>query len=143
MVLAGEGDSAAGGGENPVVLLVEDEIFIRLASADWLRDAGFEVIEAASGGEALSLVRAGKEFHLLATDITMPGEPDGVGLAHIVREMRPDLPILVVSSLLPERAAAVADRFVQKPYGPWELIQTVKELVEPIWRNRTGSCAAC
>lgn len=126
-----------------MVLLVEDEIFIRLATADWLRDAGFEVIEAANGGEALSLVRAGKDFHLLATDITMPGQPDGVGLARIVRELRPELPIVVASSLLPEHAAAVADRFIQKPYGPSELVGTVKELVEPIWQNRIANRDAC
>ena len=132
----------AGGGDRPVVLLVEDEIFIRLATADWLRDGGFDVIEAASGGEALSLVHAGKEFDLLATDITMPGEPDGIGLARRVRELRPELPILVASSLLPDRATAVADRFLQKPYSPSELVQSARELVEPIWRNRTGNRAA-
>ena len=138
-----EDEGGAGAQDAPVILLVEDEIFIRLATADWLRDAGFEVIEAADGAEALSVVHSGKSVDLLATDITMPGAPDGIGLARVVRELCPDLPILIISSLLPEPASAVADKFVQKPYGPAELVNTVKEMVEPRWRNRTGNSAAC
>lgn len=143
MTQLGAGEGAADDGARPVILLVEDEIFIRLASADWLREAGFAVIEAVDGGEALSLVQAGKTIDLLATDITMPGEPDGAALARIVRATQPELPIVIVASLLPEGAAAVADRFVQKPYSAAELVRAVKELVEPTWRKRTGTRAAC
>ncbi len=122
---------------SPVVLLVEDEIFIRIASAEWLRDEGFVVIEAANGPEALAILRSGREIDLLATDITMPGEPDGLELASIARKIHPGLPILLVSARLPEAGAPAADRLLAKPYQLPELVSTIQEMIEPSWRNRT------
>ncbi|MES2494114.1 MAG: response regulator [Pseudomonadota bacterium] len=115
----------------PVVLLVEDEVLIRLATADWLEDAGFEVVEAANGPEAMAAISAGLDFQALATDITMPGEPDGAGLVIAVRQLLPQMPIVVVSSILPPPIATVVDRFVCKPYSAADLVRAVRSLIQP------------
>lgn len=74
---AAEGVPAMG----PTVLIVEDEVFPRLAMADYLRECGFHVVEAASGVEAQQLVLAGLKVDLVFSDITMPGGVDGIDLA--------------------------------------------------------------
>jgi CheY-like chemotaxis protein len=63
------------------VLLVEDEVLIRLGVAEHLREAGFNVVEAATATEAREIMLAGVAIDLVFSDINMPGELDGVGLA--------------------------------------------------------------
>lgn len=81
----------------PRILLVEDIALVRTVYALVLRRAGYEVAEASNGLEALRVL----EDHmpdpdLLVTDFQMPGM-DGVELALKVRELRPGLPVLLVS----------------------------------------------
>ncbi len=114
-----------------VILLAEDEILIRMASAEWLRDAGYTVIEAASGTEALDLLGNGVPVDLLVTDISMPGGPDGLELAERVRGSFPHMAIILASARLPDESPA--DRMLPKPYGVPELLSLVKELIEARW----------
>jgi len=80
------------------VLLVEDDFLIRLLMAESLRDAGFEVVEASSGDEALSLIDdPPKPLVMLVTDIHMPGEIDGIGVVELVHERWPSMPVIVAS----------------------------------------------
>ena len=78
------------------VLVVEDDPFVREMAVAGLEDAGFEVIEAASGGEALELLQAGITLDALLTDIRLPGA-DGWAVAKAYRERFPDLPVLYVT----------------------------------------------
>lgn len=98
------------------VLVVEDELFVRVAIAEDLRRAGFVVVEAGSAEEALSCLKAGVGFDLLFSDIQMPGSLDGADLARRLREQQPDLPVILTSG----QAAPPADLgdvlFVAKPY---------------------------
>jgi CheY-like chemotaxis protein len=73
----------------PIVLVVEDEVLIRLATADHLRSCGFKVLESASGAEAQDLILAGPRVDLVFSDITMPGPVDGVALARWLHEQYP------------------------------------------------------
>ena len=65
------------------VLIVEDDVLIRVLLADELRDAGLRVIEAANADEALSIFEAGAQVDLLFTDVQMPGSIDGVELGQV------------------------------------------------------------
>jgi two-component system, response regulator PdtaR len=65
----------------PVVLIVENDVLLRLVTASNLRDAGFEVIEAANAAEALRVL-ARVPVDVLFSDIDMPGNIDGLALAH-------------------------------------------------------------
>jgi CheY-like chemotaxis protein len=77
------------------VLLVEDESLIRTIMSEELADAGFDVTSAETGDEALTLLSGlASGFHVLVTDIHMPGQTDGISLARIVRERYPSVPII-------------------------------------------------
>ena len=84
------GDALTDGGDRPVVLVVEDEIFIRLASADWLRDAGYDVIEAATYEEAPAVLHSDDVSpELVLGDVGLTGEGNGFALRAWVRARRP------------------------------------------------------
>jgi len=129
-------------GRPPVVLLVEDEIMIRMADAEALRDAGICVIEAGSGAEALPVLSSSLALDLLVTDITMPGEPDGLALAAFCRQHRPGLPILLASARLPAPGDPRADRMLAKPYAFSELLSAVKDMLGSAWQT-TKDRKAC
>ena len=80
------------------ILLVEDEILIRLAMADDLRQAGFIVVEASNADEAISVLNSTPDIALVVTDIRMPGRIDGVGLANWVRRHAPHIKIAIASA---------------------------------------------
>ena len=67
------------------ILVVEDEVLLRLDLAHQLRGAGFEVVEADSGDEAVAILKAKGDVDLILSDIRMPGEIDGAALARSVR----------------------------------------------------------
>ncbi|MGH6935913.1 MAG: response regulator [Methylocella sp.] len=64
-----------------VVLIVEDEPLVRVAGADLLAKAGFEVLEAGNADEALRILEAAPEVRVVFSDVEMPGSLDGLGLA--------------------------------------------------------------
>jgi DNA-binding NtrC family response regulator len=81
----------------PTILVIEDEMLIRLHVADTFRDCGFEVIEAADGAKAIEQLQAGVAIDAVFTDVTLPGQPDGFGVARWVRKHRPGLPVVLTS----------------------------------------------
>src|ERR1700750_1936204 len=79
------------------ILVVEDDVLIRLATRDRIEAAGFKVYDAYSADEAIRLLEAHPGISLIFTDIDMPGSMDGVKLAHFVRERWPPVKIIVTS----------------------------------------------
>jgi DNA-binding NtrC family response regulator len=113
----------------PTVLVVEDEVLIRMALAALLRDEGFTVIEACNADEALVALSA-TSIDLLLTDVRMDGSMDGLDLAAKVRSTMPDLKIVVVSGhLAPDETHGVADAFVPKPYLAEKVVEQVKTIL--------------
>ena len=112
------------------VLVVEDEVLVRLVVADTLREAGYHVLEAANADEAMALLASFSEIGLVFTDIQMPGAMDGVGLARFIRSTYPDLTVIITSgaSLRPNGDEFIA--FVAKPYKPELIAHEVKRLLE-------------
>jgi CheY-like chemotaxis protein len=112
-----------------VVLLVEDDALVRMVAVEVL--SGFDVLTAADAAEALLILRSGCIPDVLVTDVRMPGEIDGLGLAAIVAESWPQVGILVISAHacptardLPAGAA-----FLPKPHTPAALVREVTALV--------------
>lgn len=101
----------------PRVLVAEDEFLIRMLVADHLREAGFTVVEASSGDEAIAILKAGAFFDLVFTDVRMPGSVDGMALLDFVKRTQPAVPVFVTSGHLEPRLAYSrgADRFISKP----------------------------
>jgi len=134
------------GAELVPVLLVEDEVFIRLANADWLRDAGYAVIEAAGADEALDILRSGQPLALMATDINMPGSLDGLQLAAQVRSTWPAMPVVLLSAHVPADFSRHAHAALSKPFGPSQLVGVVEDLIGEPWQTKNhlrGANSAC
>jgi len=121
---------AAGSGA-ATVLLVDDNEAVRATTATYLRDGGFEVLEADDAAHALRLL----EIHAVeavVSDIVMPGEMDGMALADAIRASRPGLPVLLVSGFS-ERVTVAHARglpVINKPYGLPDLERRLRALVE-------------
>jgi CheY-like chemotaxis protein len=113
----------------PIVLVVEDNSLVRVVIADFLECAGFVVMQAVDGAAALVILASGADFHILFTDVQMPGPIDGVGMAMQVREQRPDMPIVLTSGHgLPAKLPAGA-RFVAKPYDNRKIVTLLSDLI--------------
>jgi len=113
----------------PTVLLVEDEILIRLMIAEELRDHGIQVLEASSADEALTVLESALPVHLLFTDIHLPGTMNGVALANLAHVRYPHLKLIITSSQEPAGGGAVADTFIPKPYDLPAVIKRVEALL--------------
>jgi len=116
--------------DRPTVLVVEDEILIRLLVADTLRNQGIYVLEAANAAEALTIIESALPVHVLFTDIRLPGRMDGIGLSKLVRDRRPQIKLIVASSDLPPGyIRQTADVFIFKPYDLGAMVHQVETLL--------------
>ena len=106
------------------VLVVEDDPFIREMAVTGLEDAGHEVIEAASGGEALRLLHAGIAVDALLTDVRMP-EANGWEVARAYRERFPDLPVLYVTGYAEQMQPVPGGIIISKPYRMSQVVSVL------------------
>src|SRR5436309_15192450 len=83
-----------------VVLVVEDEMLLRMRAVDMVEDAGFTSVEAVDADQAIAILESRSDIALLFTDIQMPGSMDGLRLAHAVRKRWPPIKIILVSGQL-------------------------------------------
>lgn len=120
-----------------VILLVEDEVLIRLALADALREDGYHVLEAANADEALQIFDAAQAVHLVISDVKMPGSLDGLELVSRLRLRCADIPVILMSAALPPEAQGMADAVLRKPFPDSELVTWVRQLTGPECRPQT------
>ena len=115
----------------PNVLIVEDEMVLRMRAVDIVEDAGFCPVEAVNADEALSILESRSDISLLFTDIQMPGSMDGLKLAHAVHDRWPGIKIILVSGrVTPTEAEKPADsRFFGKPLGVEQMIGELQAMV--------------
>jgi CheY-like chemotaxis protein len=111
------------------VLVVEDNSLVRIVIADFLENAGFVVIQAVDGAAALAILASGAEFNMLFTDVQMPGPIDGAGVAMLMREQRPDMPIVVTSGHGVPSPLPTGGRFVAKPYDNRKVVSLLTDLL--------------
>ena len=116
-------------GIRTTVLLVEDDVLVRMTLAESLREATCEVMEAASSDEALRLLACAPAPDILVTDVKLPGAMDGVELAARARQIEPGLKIIVTSGhAAPGEVRDVADAFLAKPFHLHQLLGEVRAL---------------
>ena len=117
----------------PVILVVEDEALVRFAAVGMLEDAGFRMIEAVNGDQALKLLTADSDVQLLFTDVNMPGAIDGLALARHVHHRWPHIAIMVASAKQMSQLGLLpaGSRFEQKPYSSDTVIRHARELTTP------------
>ncbi len=90
-----------------------------------LEDAGYEVIEAADGGQALTLLQAGIALDALLTDVRMP-EANGWVVARVYRERFPDLPVMYVTGYAEQVQPVPGGIIIAKPYRMDQVIGLLK-----------------
>jgi CheY-like chemotaxis protein len=110
------------------VLVVEDEILVRVLIADELRAEGFSVVEAATADEAMSYFQAGVQVDLVLSDIELPGGLNGIDLIQRLRAEAPDLPTVLTSGHSP--GVHEADAFLPKPYDVGQAVVLVATLLQ-------------
>jgi CheY-like chemotaxis protein len=117
-----------------MVLVAEDEILVRVMVSDYLRDHGYEVVEAADAAEAPAVFEAGAPVDIVFSDVQMPGSMDGAMLADVVR-LRYRIPVLLTTGDY-ARAAAVslADTvaLLPKPYALDDVVRHLEALLAPV-----------
>jgi CheY-like chemotaxis protein len=111
------------------VMLVDDEELVRFATAEMLFELGYEVIPAASGMEALQIVKGGSRVDILVTDYAMPGM-SGATLARELRQLRPGLPVLLITgyATLSDLEAGGLPRLA-KPFHQVDLAARIADLL--------------
>lgn len=116
--------------ERSTILVVEDEILVRLMIAGYLREFGFKVVEAGNAAEATRILRSDEAVEVVFSDIRMPGKMDGIALAKWIARNKPDVGVVLTSGHArpADLAAHACDaaEFVAKPYMP----RTVLERIE-------------
>jgi CheY-like chemotaxis protein len=116
---------------HPAILVVEDEVLIRMAIADSIADDGFVVYEAANADQAIRMLETHQDIRVLFTDIDMPGSMDGLKLAAAVRDRWPPVKIVITSGhvkIKPEDLP-VEGHFFAKPYDSAKVVRTLHDLI--------------
>lgn len=115
----------------PNVLVVEDEMILRMRAVDIVEDAGFCPVEAVNADEAISILESRSDISLLFTDIQMPGSIDGLKLAHAVHERWPSIKIILVSGQVKLSDAERPENslFFGKPLGVEQMITELQAMV--------------
>jgi CheY-like chemotaxis protein len=112
-----------------IVLLVEDEPAVRRLLRRFLAERGYDVLEAANGGDALcvSAVHRGV-IDAVVTDVVMP-QMGGRELALRLREERPEVPVLFVSGYSDDDTELANSRFLRKPFSQEELLGALRAVI--------------
>lgn len=115
------------------ILLVEDEVLIRMAVSFHLQGCGFRILEAENADEALALLVSEPKIDLVFTDVRMPGSIDGLGLAKWLLSHRPRIAVIIASGdSAKEKLVRGLDGVLvfSKPYNYEELTECIRQLIE-------------
>ena len=117
-----------------VVLLVEDELALRMIIVEVLSDLGYTVLEAGNSQSGLQMVDAGTRIDLLVTDVGLPGGMNGRQLADAARERRPDLKVLFLTGYAESVAVGKGGmepgmEIMSKPFPLDKLVAKIKGMI--------------
>jgi len=117
------------------ILLVEDDVNVRMVARDVLEASGYHVWEASDGLEALNIWKANApQIDLLLTDVIMPGGLNGRELADRLREERPGLKVILMSGYSLDRLGKIQcnNRILPKPFSLESLTQAVRSCLDTV-----------
>ena len=115
------------------ILVVEDEVLIRMLVADYLRECGYQVFEAAGVAEAKAVLDADTPVDLVFTDVNLASEENGFMLASWIRQHHPGTQVLLTSGIAnaTEKAGDLCESgpLLAKPYTPDVVLQRIQTLL--------------
>jgi CheY-like chemotaxis protein len=114
-----------------VILVVEDEMLLRMRAVDMVEDAGYLPVEAVDADEALAILQSRSDIALLFTDIQMPGSMSGLQLALAVHDRWPRIKIILASGQLKLSKSEIPEnsRFFGKPLDSGDMIAEIREML--------------
>lgn len=114
----------------PLVLVVEDDEVTRMDAVVMIRDAGFDVIEAATADQAITILETRLNIAVVFTDIEMPGSLDGMRLAHAIRNRWPPIKVVATSGHFDMHGIELPKdvRFLPKPYVLAAVTRTLQDI---------------
>ena len=111
------------------IMVVEDELLLRLDLANQLHSAGFEVIQSQSADYALKPLATKIDVDLILTDIRMPGQVDGLGLVSFVQRQDRDIKLILLSAYVDAASESPADAAFAKPVRIGALLAKIRQLL--------------
>ena len=114
----------------PVLLIVEDDLLVRMLAVEIAQEAGFSALEATDADEAIRVLQQRPDIRVVLTDIDMPGSMDGLELAVAIRHRWPPMQVVLTSGKMRPAADELPERshFVPKPYDFSQLSGLLREL---------------
>jgi CheY-like chemotaxis protein len=117
-------------GKPRVVLVVEDEAFLRMVISDEFRTAGWQVLEADTAEEAIAIVGAGRHVDIVFTDIQLAGRLTGWDVGERCRAVREDVALVYTSGTAIDRSRKVdGGLFFAKPYRTEAVVEACHQLI--------------
>lgn len=115
----------------PAVLVVEDQLLIRLDAIDFLNATGLEGVEASNADDAIQILHARDDISLVFTDIEMRGSMDGLKLAHWISERLPKVHLIVTSGklIVEDEQLPPGSKFYSKPYDEGQIVREMKRMI--------------
>lgn len=123
-----------------VVLVVENDVLVRATVAEYIRECGHKVYEAANANEALEILRAGHKVDVVLSDAKVSGEIDGFGLAQQVRQDFSSVEVILTSGLpmTAQKAGELCDRApLEKPYHHEQLLRRLSIIFQKRDQSRS------
>ena len=113
------------------ILLVEDDREVAAVTAELFQDIGCQVVHVYDGRAALTMLEHDVKIELVMSDIVMPGDMSGIELARMLRERRPDLPVLLATGYSKYARQVVSEGFelIEKPYARDTLAASIQRAV--------------
>jgi CheY-like chemotaxis protein len=110
------------------ILIVEDELLLRMDISDDLERHGYEVLQATNADDAIKVLEARDDIRTIFTDIDLPGSTDGLKLAAAVRHRWPPINIIITTGMKAPHAddMPVRSLFVGKPYQNPQVLKAIR-----------------
>jgi DNA-binding response OmpR family regulator len=113
------------------ILVVEPDVLLRTAIAQYLRDCGHKVIEGTAAEDVWAALATPTRVDVVFSEVQLPGEIDGFSLARRIRQTHPDIDVILTSSVVDavEKSKELCDEGpIGKPYRPTDLLARIQRL---------------
>ena len=123
----------------PVVMVVEPEVLIRMAIAEYLRDCGYKVIEGIEAADVWTVIDSSVLLNVVFAEVKLPGDSDGFALARRLRQTQPQIDVILTSGVATaaEKSKDLCEEGpMKKPYRAEDVTARIRLLLE---RRRSAS----